>query len=67
MAEDVGGLRAKFLKLYASVPQILREDVIAVVEEKTYSWNSAFIAVSGETGLGDKILRALEGIGLFDR
>lgn len=67
MADDLGELRPKYLKMYASVPNLLREEVIAVVDEKTYSWNGAFIEVKAETPLGDEILKALEKIGLFNR
>lgn len=67
MAGGLGELRSKYLKLYASVPELLREEVIAVVDEKTYSWNAAFVEVKAETPIGDKILRALEKIGLFNR
>ena len=67
MSDGLEGLRAKFLKLYASGPDLLRDDVIAVVDEKTYSWNGAFVEVKAETPLGDKILIALEKIGLFNR
>lgn len=54
-----------FLKLYASVPDKLRGEVIAVVNDKTYSWNSAYIEVSGGTVLGERILKKLDEIGLF--
>jgi len=62
---DIDILRAKFLKAYASVPDKLREDIIAIVDEKTYSWNSAYVEVNGKTALGDKILKTLEEIGMF--
>jgi len=65
MKMDIGVLRAKFLKAYASVPDKLREDIIAIVDEKTYNWNSAFVEVYGKTVLGDKIIRKLEEIGMF--
>ena len=57
--------RAIFLKAYASVPEKLRDDIIAIIDEKTYSWNSAYVEINGKTELGDKILRNLEQIGLF--
>ncbi|VVB65698.1 Uncharacterised protein [Candidatus Gugararchaeum adminiculabundum] len=65
MKADLEVLRAKFLKAYSSVPDKLRDDVVAVVDDKTYSWNSAFIEVNGKTPLGDKIIRKLEEIGMF--
>lgn len=65
MEKNIEVLRARFLKAYASVPEKLRPDVIAVIGEKTYSWDSAFIEINGKTELGDKILKRLEEIGMF--
>ncbi len=62
---DIEALRAKFLKGYASVPEKLREDIIALIDEKPYSWNSAYVEVYGKTPLGDRIIKRLEGIGMF--
>ena len=65
MDGDIGLLRASFLKAYASVPEKLREDVVALVEGKPYSWNSAFVEVNSGTALGDRIIKRLEEIGMF--
>lgn len=66
MAAAIELLRSKFLRAYASVPEKLRGDIIAIIDEKTYSWNSAFVEISGKTELGDKIIRTLEQIGMFE-
>lgn len=58
-------VRSHFLKLYASVPQKLRAEIIAVVNERTYSWDSAFIEIHGKTALGNEILKRLNEIGIF--
>jgi len=65
MGTGMEALRAKFLKDYASVPEKLRDEVIAVIDDKTYSWNSAYIEVNGKTALGDKIIKKLSEIGMF--
>jgi hypothetical protein len=65
MSADLETLRAKFLKAYASVPEKLRGDIIAVVEDRTYSWDAIFVEASGKTRLGDKLIKKLEEIGLF--
>ena len=57
--------RSKFLKIYASVPEKLRVDIIALVDKKPYSWNAAYVEVYGETTLGDKIIKRLEEIGML--
>ena len=66
MVSDLEFLRAKFLKSYASVPDKLRGEVVAVVDDKTYSWNGAFVEINGKTKLGDRILKGLKEIGLFN-
>jgi hypothetical protein len=63
---DIGILRAKFMEAYASVPEKLRGEIIAVINDKTYSWDAAFVEVKGKTFLGDEIVRKLENIGLFE-
>ena len=54
--------RAKFLKIYADVPEGLRKDIIVVIEKKPYTWNTAFIEIEENTILGKKILKVLEDI-----
>ena len=66
MVNDLEHLRAKFLKNYASVPDKLREEVIAIIDDKTYSWNAAFVEINGKTKLGDRILKGLKEIDLFN-
>jgi len=65
MGTDIEELRTRFLKGYASVPEALREDIVALVDGRPYSWNAAFVEVNGKTALGDKIIRKLEEIGMF--
>ena len=49
-------LKAKFLKLIANVPIPLREEIIAVVDEKTVSWNAAYGEIKGNTDNAKTIL-----------
>lgn len=65
MAATMGELRARFMKAYASVPESLRGDIIALVDNKPYSWNAAFVEASSKTPLGDRIIKTLEDIGMF--
>lgn len=51
--------RAKFLRRYADVPDNLRSDIIAVVDDKTYTWNSSYFEIKNNTELGKKILKEL--------
>lgn len=57
--------REKFLKVYANVPEGLRGDIIVIVDEKTYNWNTSYFEVKENTKLGEKILKALEDLGIL--
>lgn len=51
--------RAKFLRVYADILEELRNDIVAVVEGKTYTWNIAYREIKNDTLLGRKILKTL--------
>lgn len=57
--------KAKFLKIFANVPENLRKDIIVVISKKPYTWNTAFIEIRNNTELGKKILKTLEEIGII--
>ena len=57
--------KEKFLKVYANLPPPEREQVIAIVDDKTYSWNVAHNEISNDTELGKKILKKIETLGLL--
>jgi hypothetical protein len=57
--------RAKFLKIYANVPENLRGDIIAVVDRKPYTWNTSFLEIKENTELGKKILKLLIKMGIL--
>ena len=57
--------RTKFLKIYANIPEDLRKDIICVVEDKTYNWNTSYIEIKDDTLLGKKILKVLEVLGIL--
>lgn len=55
-------LKAAFIKAFASVPQPLRSEIVAVVELQPYTWASAFLEVENGTKVGDAILKELRKI-----
>ena len=57
--------KEKFLKAYANLPPPEREQVIVIMDNKTYSWDRAFNEVSNDTKLGKKILKKLEALGIL--
>lgn len=62
MAEDK---RAKFMRMFADVPEHLRKDVLVVVDKKPYTWNTAFLEAKDNTPLGKKIIKVLEEMGIL--
>ena len=54
--------REKFLKIYAEIPEGLRSDIIVVIDEKTYTWNTSFLEIKEDTDLGKKILKTLVAV-----
>ncbi len=57
-------LKAKFLKLIASVPLPLREEIIAVIDDKTISWNAAYGELKKDAKNAEAIIYHLKKIGL---
>lgn len=57
--------RAKFLRIYAHVPENLRKDILVVVDNEPYTWTTAYLEIKENTGLGKKILKALDEIGVL--
>lgn len=57
--------KERFLKIYANLPEPEREQIIAIVDDKTYSWNVAYSEISNDTGLGRKILEKMERLGIL--
>jgi len=52
-------LREKFLSIYADIPEALRKEIIAVVNEKTYTWDSAYFEIKNNAELSEKLLNTL--------
>ena len=65
--ENEEELRARFVKLYAAVPAKLREEIIALADNKPFNWNTAFIEINGKTKIGDTLLKQIVLIGLLAR
>lgn len=51
--------KANFLKTYANLPQSSREEIIAVVRNEPYTWQSAKIEIEQDTPTGNEILELL--------
>lgn len=53
--------KAKFMRIFANIPEKIRgEDIIVVIDEKPFTWNTAMIEVKNNSELGEKIIKKLE-------
>ena len=57
--------RSKFLRIYSNIPEELRNDIIVIIEERTYTWDTAYLQIKDDTSLGKKILKTLEETGII--
>lgn len=58
--------REKFLKIFANIPDKIRsEDVIAVVDDKPYTWNNAAIEIKNNTETGKRIIKNLQKLSIL--
>ena len=57
--------KENFLKIYANLPEPEREQVIVVINDKTYSWNVAYAEISEDTELGKQILKKMQALELL--
>lgn len=58
-------LKEKFFRIYSELLEPLRKEIVVVVDEKTYSWNSAYFELKNNTSLGEKILKNMKELGLI--
>lgn len=57
--------KEKFLRAYSNLPENLRGEIIVVVDEKTYTWNTVYFEVKENTTLSKKLLKTLVETGLI--
>ncbi len=63
--DDIGKLKARFIKVFASVPIPLRGEIIAVVNDKPVSWDAAYTEIKSDSKEGITILKQLEKMGVL--
>ena len=63
--EEYNALKAKFLKLFPSVPLPLRNEIIALVNNQPISWTAAYGEIKQDTDKAKTILTHLKQIGLL--
>ena len=63
--EEYEALKAKFLKLFASVPLPLRNEIIALADSQPISWTAAYGEIKQDADKAKIILTHLKQIGLL--
>ncbi len=58
-------LKAKFLALVANVPLKLRDEIIALIDDKPVSWNVAYGEVKFDSNASKKIIERMRQIGVL--
>ncbi len=65
-ADDYSVLASKFMKAFANLPEKAKtEEVIAVVDEKPYTWVAAAVEVKSGSTTGKKILKIMKELGVL--
>jgi len=57
--------RAKFMKVFANLPESLRSDVVVVINGSPFTWNSAMLEIKNNSKTGKKIIKTLEKLGVI--
>lgn len=50
---------SRFQKIYANLPEKVRNGIVVVIDKKPYSWNSAYVEIINDTDLGRQIYEKL--------
>lgn len=54
------------MRVFANVPENMRGDeVISVVDDKPFTWNTAMIEIKNDSELGKKILKMMGKAGII--
>lgn len=51
--------KAKFLQIYANLPLNQRSDIVIVLDNEPFTWNSAKIEIENDSNVGKQILDKL--------
>jgi hypothetical protein len=54
--------KTQFLRVYANLPQASRGEIVAVINNETYTWQSAKLEVEQDTVIGKQILELLTNL-----
>ena len=58
-------MKSAFLKAYSNLPEDERNQIIAIIDNRPYTWNRAYDEIRQDTLLGKRILKKLEELGIL--
>ena len=50
---------SRFQKVYANLPDKIRDGIVVVINDKPYSWNAVYIELVNDTTLGKEMYNKL--------
>lgn len=50
---------SRFQKVYANLPEKLRNGIVVVMNDKPYTWNAVYIELINNTKLGEEMYKKL--------
>ena len=50
---------SRFLRVYANLPERIRNSIVVVIDEKPYTWNVAYLEIVNDSKLGREIYKKL--------
>lgn len=58
--------KEKFMRVFANVPEnMMGDEVISVVDDKPFTWNTAMIEIKNDSESGKKILKMMGKAGII--
>ena len=57
--------KERFLKAYSDLPEKIRGEIIVIVNEIPFTWNSAYLEIKNNTETGSQILNNLRELGII--
>ena len=50
---------SRFQRIYANLPEKIRDGIVVVVNDKPYSWNAVYVELINNTVLGKEMYKKL--------
>ena len=58
-------LKESFIQIYSGLADNIRKEIIVVIDDKPYSWTSAYFEIDKGTDLGKRILEKMKKMGFL--